>query len=137
MIEDVTTAEPIPSEVKNVLHSYVDIMPNRLPKTLHPRCGIDHEIEFLPRVKPPTKNAYWMALSKLAELRKQLDERLATGFICPMKGIISEEERQDTILCIDYRALNKVTVWTKYLLLIIYDLFDQPYGVKYFTKLDL
>ena len=67
MIEDVTTAEPIPSEVKNVLHSYVDIMPNSLPKTLHPHCGINHEIEFLLGVKPPTKNAYWMALSKLAE----------------------------------------------------------------------
>ena len=40
-------------------------------------------------------------------------------------------------LCIDNRALNKVTVRNKYSLPIISDLFDQLHGAKYFTKLDL
>ena len=40
-------------------------------------------------------------------------------------------------LCIDYRALNKVTVRNKYPLPIISDLFDQLHEAKYFTKLDL
>nr|CAN67535.1 hypothetical protein VITISV_032523 [Vitis vinifera] len=40
-------------------------------------------------------------------------------------------------MCIDYRALNKVTVKNKYLIPLIDDLFDQLGRARYFTKLDL
>ena len=48
LMEEVTTEETIPDEIKEVLNSYVDIMPKSLPQTLPPRRGIDHEIELLP-----------------------------------------------------------------------------------------
>nr|CAN63114.1 hypothetical protein VITISV_031750 [Vitis vinifera] len=40
-------------------------------------------------------------------------------------------------MCIDYRALNKVTVKNKYPIPLIADLFDQLERARYFTKLDL
>jgi hypothetical protein len=40
-------------------------------------------------------------------------------------------------LCVDYRALNEVTVKNKYMLPRIDDLFDQLKGAKYFSKIDL
>ena len=40
-------------------------------------------------------------------------------------------------MCIDYRALNKVTVKNKYPIPLIADLFDQLGREKFFTKLDL
>jgi hypothetical protein len=40
-------------------------------------------------------------------------------------------------LCVDYRALNEVTVKNKYTLPRIDDLFDQLKGAKYFSKIDL
>ena len=139
LMEKVTTEETIPNEINEVLNSYADIMPESLPQTLPPRRGIDHEIKLLLGVKPPAKNAYRMAPPKLAELRKQLDELLTAGFFRPAKApyrapVLFKKMKDGKLrLCIDYRALNKVTVRNKYPLPIISDLFDQLHGVKYFT----
>ena len=86
LMEEVTTEETIPSEIKNVLDSYANIMLESLPQKLPPHRGIDHEIELLLGIKPPAKNAYRMAPPELAKLRKQLDELLAAGFIHPAKA---------------------------------------------------
>ena len=40
-------------------------------------------------------------------------------------------------LCVDYRALNEVTIKNKYPLSRIDDLFDQLKGAKYFSKINL
>ena len=40
-------------------------------------------------------------------------------------------------MCVDYRALNKITIKNWYLLPWIDDLQDQLHGAHYFTKLDL
>ena len=40
-------------------------------------------------------------------------------------------------MCIDYRALNKVTVKKKYPIPLIANLFDQLGRARYFTKLEL
>ncbi|XP_022972954.1 uncharacterized protein LOC111471473 [Cucurbita maxima] len=143
LMEVTTNEETVPNEINEVLNDYADIMPESLPQTLPPRQGIDHEIELIPGVKPPAKNAYQMAPPELAELRKQLDELLKAGFIRPEKApygalVLFQKKKDGTLrLCIDYRALNKVTVRNKYPLPIISDLFDQLHGAKYFTKLDL
>jgi hypothetical protein len=40
-------------------------------------------------------------------------------------------------MCIDYRALNEVTIKNKYHLPRIEDMFDQLRGVSVFSKIDL
>ena len=40
-------------------------------------------------------------------------------------------------MCIDHRALNKVTIKNNYPLAQIDDLFDRLAGVKYFSHIDL
>ena len=119
-MEDVTADETILREIKDVLASYAHIMPKNLPQTLPPCQGIDHKIELLPGVKPPVNDAYWMPPLELAELRKQLDELLVARFIRPAKAsygapVLFQKKKDGTLhLCIDYRALNKVTVCNKY-----------------------
>jgi hypothetical protein len=80
---------------------------------------------------------------ELAELKKHNKELLEKGFIHPISSpwgapVIFVPKKDSTQrLCIDYRALNEVTVKNNYPLPRIDDLFDQLRGACVFSKIDL
>ena len=133
----------MPMEVKKVLDEFKDVMPPELPKKLPPRREEDHKIELEPGAKPPTMGPYKMAPQELEELRRQLKELLDARFIQPSKApygapvLFQKKHDRSLRMCINYRALNKVTVKNKYPIPLIADLFDQHGIARYFTKLDL
>ena len=135
--------DPMPMEVKKVLDEFKDVMPPELPKKLPPRREEDHKIELEPGAKPLAMGPYRMAPPELEELRRQLKELLDAGFIQPSKApygapILFQKKHNGSLrMCIDYRALNKVTVKNKYLIPLIAHLFDQLGRARYFTKLNL
>ena len=119
--------------------------PNVFPEDL-PGIPIDREIEFsidlLPETSPILKAPYWMAPTKLKELKEQLQELLDKGFIRPSASpwgapVLFVKKKDETMrLCIDYCELNQVTVRNKHPLLRIDDLFDQLQGAQVFSKID-
>ena len=100
-------------------------------------------IELEAGAKPPALAPYRMAPPKLEELRKQLKELLEAGHIRPSKApygapVLFQKKKDGSMrLCIDYRALNKITIRNKYQIPLIADLFDCLGEAKYFTKMDL
>ena len=115
-----------------------------LPKGLPPaREGIDHTIELEPHSKPPYRPTYRMSPAELQEVRTQLQELLDMGFIRPSASpfgapILFVRKKDGTLrMCIDYRALNKLTVKNRYPLPRIDELFDQLHGSTVFSQLDL
>ena len=72
-----------------------------------------------------------------------MDELLEAGFIRPSKApfgalVLFQKKHDGSLrLCVNYRALNKVTVRNKYPIPLVADLFDQLGRAKYFSKLDL
>ena len=137
------SGEPMPKEIEKVLNEFKDMMPLELPKRLPPRRDEDHKIELEPGAKPLAMGPYRMGPSELEELRRQLKELLDTRFIQPSKApygmpVLFQKKHDGSLrMCIDYQALNKVTVKNKYPILLIADLFDQLGRARYFTKLDL
>ena len=111
--------------VAGLLEEFIDVMPPKLHKTLPPRRDVDYKIELVPGLKPHSKAPYRMPPMELAKMRKQLTELLDTGYIQPFKTLYSAlvlfQKKQDGSLrmCVDYRALNKVTVKNKYLIPLI------------------
>nr|CAD1817292.1 unnamed protein product [Ananas comosus var. bracteatus] len=140
--EDLEEEGP-PAMIDAVLGEFEDIMPQELPKKLPPRREVDHAIELEPGAKPPAKAPYRMAPPELEELQRQLKDLLDAGFIKPSKApygapvLFQRKSDRSLRLCIDYKALNKVTVKNKYPIPLVADLFDQLGGAKFFTKLDL
>jgi len=80
---------------------------------------------------------------ELKELKVQLEELLAKGYIKPNKSpygalVLFVHKKDGTLrMCVDYRALNKATVKNRYPLLRIDDLFDRLSGAKVFSRIDL
>ncbi len=110
---------------------------------LPPKRQVDHAIEVVPRVAPPAKAPYRMSHEELKELKVQLEELLAKGYIKPSKSpygapVLFVHKKDGTLrMCVDYRALNKVTVKNRYPLPRIDDLFDWLSGAKVFSRIDL
>ena len=126
-----------------ILRRFSDVMPPELPKKLPPRRQTDHQIELVPGSRPPTQAPYRMTPPELRELRKQLTELLDAGLVQPSKApygapVLFQKKQDGTLrMCVDYRALNKVTIKTKYPIPLAAELFDRLSKVEYFTKLDL
>ena len=135
--------ELIPKCVEDVLKRYQDVMPEDLPNELPPRREVDHKIEVKPGIEPPSKAPYRLSQKELEELKSQLDELLAKGYISKasrltVRPFLFVDKKDGKLrLCVDYRALNKVTVKNSYPLSWIDDLFDRYTGAKYFSNIHL
>ena len=76
-------------------------------------------------------------------LRRQLDELLESRSIQPSKApygapVLFQKKKDGALrMCVDYRALNKVTIKNKYPIPNITEVFDRLSKASYFTKLDL
>jgi hypothetical protein len=152
--EPVVTAKCIANHVKvnqldasqgsevPVVNEFPDVFPEELPG-MPPDRDIEFVIELKPSTTPIYKTPYRMATPELAELKEHIKELLEIGFIRPSSSpwgapVIFVSKKDDTQrLCVDYRALNEVTVKNKYPLPKIDDLFDQLRGACVFSKIDL
>ncbi len=121
-----------------VAQEFPDVFPEELPG-----MPPEREIELFPDTSPITKAPYRMAFAELRELKAQLEDLLAKGFIglsvSPWGAPVLFVRKKDGSLrlCIDYRELNKVTVKNKYPLPRIDDLFDQLQRATVFSTIDL
>jgi hypothetical protein len=107
----------------------------------------DRDIKVVIELEPSTASIYTtpirMTTPELAELKEHIMELLEKGFIHPSSSpwgapvifVLKKDGTQR--LCMDYHALNEVTIKYKYLLSRNDDMLDQLYGACVFFKINL
>ena len=94
-------------------------------------------------IKIPTGAIYKTAWEEDEALRKYLEENIPTGTVRRSRSAAAAPilfvRKQDGSLrlCVDYRALNRLTIPNKYPLALISELLDKTSSGKWFTRLDL
>jgi hypothetical protein len=136
------SSEVDPLEIIKVVSEFPDVFPKDLPG-MPPEGKVEFAIELLLGTAPIFKRDYRVSGLELVELKKQIDELSEKGYIRPSTSpwatpVLFVEKKDGTRrMCIDYRALNEVTIKNKYPLPRIEDLFDQLRGANVFSKIDL
>lgn len=143
----INTVVPVDSELANASASaitdYRDVFPDELPPGLPPVRSVDHKIELVAGSTPPSRPMFRQSATELAELKEQLAGLTKSGFIQPSKSpygapiLFVKKKDGTTRMCVDYRALNDITIKNSYPLPRIDELFDRLQGSKYFSKIDL
>ena len=124
-----------------VMEEYEDIFTSPAAVPLH--CQVKHLIDLTPGALLPNGPINRCSVTENEEIKRQIQEMLQKGHIRPSSSpcgspIMLVQKKDGTWgIFIDYRALNKITVWNRYLIPRIDDLLDQLKGAKYFSKIEL
>jgi len=121
---------------------YPDVC-GEIPSGLPPQRSYDHHIELEQGAQPINQQAYRASAADNDEIRKQVNEMLDKGWIRPSTSsfaspvLLVKKHDGSMRMCVDYRALNKLTIKDRYPLPHTDELTDRLSKARFLTKLDL
>jgi hypothetical protein len=125
------------------LENFVDIVVDDLPFSLSPIRSISHHIDLVPRYIFPNKAAYRQTPQDNEEVKRQVQDLIDKGLIrerlspCIVLTVLSPKNDGGWRMCIDLRAINKITIRYRFPLPRMDDLMDCLSGEFFFSKIDL
>jgi hypothetical protein len=128
---------------KALLQEFESVFPKELPAGLPPQRSVDFTIETEPNHQPPFRPIIRLPAPDQDECNSQVKGLLEKGFIRPSQSpygapVLFAKKKDGTLrMCVDYRALNKITIKNRYPLPRIDELLDRLDGATVFSKLDL
>ncbi|MCO5611771.1 hypothetical protein L7F22_066030 [Adiantum nelumboides] len=132
-------------ELSNFLNQFQDVfIKDDIPGELTPKRGDDdHMIELIPGISPPNKPPYRVSQAQQEEIMRQVNELVEKGMVRPSSSpfcspVLLVQKKDGTYrMCVDYRALNRITIKNRFLVPRVEDLFDKLQGSTYFSRIDL
>lgn len=129
--------------LRRLLEEFADVFAEMPPGVSDKMPAVGHTIRLEPGHVPPYRRQYRLTVEEMEEVKRQVAELLKKGFIEPSSSpfgapVLFVQKKDGTLrMCIDYRALNAITVKDRYPLPNIQDLIDKLHGKTVFSSLDL
>src|SRR5881394_6564 len=107
------------------------------------RGHLDHHIPLEDGAKPVFGPIYNLSELELKVLKKYVEDNLKKRFIQPSTSpygspvLFVKKPDGSLRLCVDYRALNRVTIKNRYPLPLMSEIMDRIKGATRFTRLDV
>ncbi|KAI1007652.1 hypothetical protein K3495_g583 [Podosphaera aphanis] len=131
------------SKLPSWLHHQLPAFSKLDSRVLPPHRPTDHKIVIRKGSHPPFGKLYGMSREELLALREWLQDNLSKGFIRPSSSptaspvLFVKKSDGGLRLCMNYRALNAVTIKNRYPIPLISETLDRLSKAKYFTNLDV
>jgi hypothetical protein len=126
-----------------LLEQFHNLIPDKIPVGLPLIRSVQHCIDFVPGAVLLNKAAYQMNPTENAELQWQVDELLSKGLVresmspCAVSALLVRKKDGSFRMCVDSRAVNKITINYRFLIPRLDDMLDQLHGASVFSKIDL
>jgi hypothetical protein len=113
------------------------------PTGLPPKRAHDHRILLKPDAQSVAVRPYWYPATHKDELERQCAAMIDQGIVrrsdSPFSSPVLLVKKPDGSwsFCVDYRALNTLTIKDAFPIPVVEELLDELHGAKFFSKLDL
>jgi predicted aspartyl protease len=124
-------------------HDFADVFSPKEADKLPPHRLYDHDIKLQEGKIPPFGPLYPMSRDELKVLKEWLEENLKKGFIRPSSSpaaspvLFVKKPGGGLRFCVDYRALNNISVKDRYPLPLVKESLNNLKGMNYFSKIDI
>jgi hypothetical protein len=131
----------IQADLQEVLQAFEDLFREQLG--LPPKRNHDHQIVLKAEGGPINVRPYRYPHYQKNEIEKIVVGLLKSGVVKPSMSpysspvLLVKKHDGSWRLCVDYRALNQVTIKDKFPIPVIDELLDELHGAQIFSKLDL
>uniref|UniRef100_A0A2N9HCD5 Reverse transcriptase domain-containing protein n=1 Tax=Fagus sylvatica TaxID=28930 RepID=A0A2N9HCD5_FAGSY len=130
-------------QLKLKSEEFEDVFPEEMPNELSPIRGIEHQIDFMPGAAIPNRPAYRSNLEETKELQRQVENLMSKGYVresmspCAVPMLLVPKKDETWRMCVDYRAINNITVKYRHPIPRLDDMLDELHGSCIFSKIDL
>ncbi|GKV34693.1 hypothetical protein SLEP1_g43045 [Rubroshorea leprosula] len=135
--------DSLPSVVKSLLQDFKNVFPDDVANGLPPIRGIEHQIDFIPGATIPNQPAYRSNPNETKELQRLVEDLMKKGHVresmspCAVPVLLVPKKDGAWRMCLDCRAVNRITVKYCHPIPRLDDMLDELHGSCIFSKIDL